>query len=77
MLSDNMSSIGVSYQVSGIRCQVITCQVSVSGIKCRGSGVKYNMSSTCVRYQVPASGVKYNMSSVGVRFQVSGIRCQV
>ena len=38
--SDNMSSIGVRYQVLGIRYQVITCQVPVSDIKCRVSGVK-------------------------------------
>jgi len=35
-----MSSNGVRYQVSGIRCQVITCQVPVSDIKCQVSGVK-------------------------------------
>ena len=42
-----MSSVGVKYQVSSI-----TCQVPVSDIKCRRSGVKYNMSSAGVRYQV-------------------------
>ena len=52
MSSDNMSSTCVRYQVSGIKCQVITYQVPVSDIKCQGSGVKYNMSSTSVRYQV-------------------------
>ena len=39
-LSDNMQSTSVRYQVSGARCQVITCQVPVSDIKCQGSGVK-------------------------------------
>jgi len=30
----------VIYQVSGIRCQVVTCQVPVSDIKCQVLGVK-------------------------------------
>jgi len=60
--SDNMSNTGVRYQVSGIMCQVITCQVPVSDIKCQVSGAKYNMLSTGVRSQVSESGVKYNMS---------------
>jgi len=38
--SDNMSSTGVRDQVLDIRCQVITCQVPVSDIKCQVSGVK-------------------------------------
>jgi len=35
-----MSSTGIRYQVSGIRCQAITCQVPVSDIKRQVSGVK-------------------------------------
>ena len=35
-----MSSTGVRYQVSGIRCQVITCQVPVSD-----TGVRYQVSN--------------------------------
>ena len=53
--SDNMSSTGVRYQVSGIRYQVIICQVLVSDIKCQVSSD--NMSSTEIRYQV--SGITY------------------
>ena len=36
VLSDNMSSTSVRYQVSEIRCQV-----SALDIKCQGSGIKY------------------------------------
>jgi len=35
---------GVRSQVSGLRCQVITCQVLVLAIKWQRSGVKYNIS---------------------------------
>ena len=59
----------------------MTCQVPVSDIMCQVSGIKYNMSSTGVRYHesnircqvlvsditCQRSGVKYNMSSVGVK----------
>ena len=53
----------VKYQVSGITCQVITCQVPMSDIKCQATCVKYNMSSTGIRSQVSESGVKYNISA--------------
>jgi len=32
----------------------MTYQVPVSDIKCRGSGVKYNISSAGIRYHVPS-----------------------
>ena len=58
--SDSMSI--VKCQVSGIRCQVITCQVPVSDIKCQGLGVKYNMSSPVSDIKCHGSCVKYNIS---------------
>ena len=51
-----MSGTGVRYQVSGIRCQVITCQVPVSDTNVRYRVSSNNMSSTGVRYQV--SGIR-------------------
>ena len=57
MSSDNMSSTGVRYQVSDIRCQVITCQLPG-----QISSVMYQVSSiTC---QVPVSDIKCQVSSV-------------
>ena len=41
---------------------MITCQVPMSNIKCQISGVKYNMSSTGVRYQVSNQVSSNNMS---------------
>jgi len=53
----------------------ITYLVPVSDIKCRGSGVKNNISSTGVRYQVRRSGVKY--IHIKCRCQISRVRDQV
>ena len=54
VLSEDMSSTGVRYHVSSIRCQV-------SGVKyrCQISLVKYNMSSVGVKcsISVPVSGI--------------------
>ena len=73
------NSIQSGVTISG---QVITCQVSVSDIKCQVLGVKYNMSSTGVIYQVSGiawhiSSVRYSMASIGVRYQMSSITWQV
>ena len=53
----------------------MTYQVSVSDIKCGGSGVKYNMSSVGVRYHV--SEIECQVQYVKCRCQILCVRDQV
>ena len=76
VLSNNMSSTGVIYQVSSITCQVpvsdINCQVSGVKCRCQVSSVKYQVSSiTC---QVPVSGIKYQINNMSVKVTTSCFR---
>jgi len=68
-VSDSMSII--QCHISGVRCQVITCQVPMSDIECQVSGVKCNISILVSDIKCQRLGVKYNIS-----VPVSDIKCK-